>query len=68
MLQRVLYDGAEMPPSKFEAICGKADAKKWKSSLWLEGPDGEPVEVRRAYVVLKDEGGGGETKRHIHNL
>lgn len=31
--QRVLYEGEEMPPSRFEAVCGKGDAKKWKATL-----------------------------------
>lgn len=32
--QRVTYDGQEMSASRFEQLCGKGDAKKWKSSLW----------------------------------
>lgn len=43
--QRVLQGEAEMSASKFEQICGKGDAKKWKSSIWTEGPDGEQVMV-----------------------
>ena len=44
-MQRVMYQGQEMSASKFEAICGKGDAKKWKSSLWLEDEHGEPIMV-----------------------
>ena len=36
--QRVLWDGEEMPPSKFEAVCGKGDAKKWKATLHVWDP------------------------------
>ena len=39
--QRVLQGDTEMSASKFEQVCGKGDAKKWKSSIWTEGPDGE---------------------------
>lgn len=38
--QRVLHAGAETSASRFEQICGKGDAKKWKSSLLAEGDDG----------------------------
>ena len=27
-------------------VCGKGDAKKWKSSIWLQGPDGGQEQVR----------------------
>ena len=40
--QRVSYNGAEVSASKFEAICGRADAKKWKLSLWVCDEEGEP--------------------------
>jgi hypothetical protein len=39
--QRVLFGGQEMTASRFEAMCGKGDAKKWKSSLWATDADGE---------------------------
>jgi hypothetical protein len=32
--QRVVHEGQEMSASKFEALCGRGDAKKWKMSLW----------------------------------
>lgn len=39
--QRVLHCDAEMSASKFEQVCGKGDAKKWKSSIWTEDADGQ---------------------------
>lgn len=44
--QRVLVNGSEMAPSRFEQMSGKGDAKKWKSSVYTEGPAGEQVGVR----------------------
>ena len=41
--QRVLMNGLEMAPSRFEQLSGKGDAKKWKCSVFTEGPDGEQV-------------------------
>jgi hypothetical protein len=32
--QRVMHEGEEMPPSRFEQVCGKGDAKKWKATLY----------------------------------
>ncbi len=32
--QRVVYNETLMAVSHFEKICGRGDAKKWKSSLW----------------------------------
>lgn len=43
--QRVQQGDAEMSASRFEQICGKGDAKKWKCSIWVEGEDGSPVMV-----------------------
>ncbi|WIA10783.1 hypothetical protein OEZ85_010952 [Tetradesmus obliquus] len=40
--QRVLVGGQELTASRFEAMCGKGDAKKWKSSLWTADETGEP--------------------------
>lgn len=34
--QRVLAGGTEMSASRFETVCGKGDAKKWKCSIFLE--------------------------------
>jgi hypothetical protein len=53
--QRILYNGSEMSASKFEAICGKGDAKKWKCSLWTTNEHGAQVEVRCAAAAA--EGG-----------
>lgn len=39
--QRVLHCDAEMSASKFEQVCGKGDAKKWKSSIWTEDAEGQ---------------------------
>lgn len=52
--QRVLFNDQDMSASKFEALCGKGDAKKWKCSLWLEDEEGEPVMVSHwsPYQVL----------------
>jgi hypothetical protein len=36
--QRVVFEGEEMPPSRFEAVCGKGDAKKWKATLLYFDP------------------------------
>lgn len=43
--QRVQQGDAEMSASKFEQVCGKGDAKKWKCSIWVEGPHGSQVMV-----------------------
>lgn len=32
--QKVRCDGELMPPSRFEQVCGKGDAKKWKATLF----------------------------------
>ena len=44
--QVVAFGGARMSASRFETVCGKGDAKKWKSSIWLEGPDGSQQQVQ----------------------
>lgn len=43
--QRVHAAGAEMSASRFETVCGKGDAKKWKSSIYLEQQPGVPGQV-----------------------
>ena len=43
--QRVQHSQAEMSASKFEQVCGKGDAQKWKSSIWVEAPDGSQLMV-----------------------
>jgi len=44
--QIVTFAGQRMSASRFETVCGKGDAKKWKSSIWLEGPDGSQEQVQ----------------------
>lgn len=58
--QRVLYNGQEVSASKFEAICGRADAKKWKLSIWVCGPDGSPELTMQEWL---DDHGIGERLR-----
>ena len=43
--QRVTFNGAEMSASRFESVCGKGDAKKWKCSVHLEAAPGVSGEV-----------------------
>lgn len=53
--QRVQYGDSEVSASKFEQVCGKGDAKKWKCSIWIEGEDGSQVmvgDVCRLLVLL----------------
>ncbi len=38
--QRVQHGESEISASKFEQVCGKGDAKKWKCSIWTEAEDG----------------------------
>ena len=38
--QRVLHNGGTMSASRFETVCGKGDAKKWKCSVHLEPSPG----------------------------
>lgn len=38
--QRVQHGDSEISASKFEQVCGKGDAKKWKCSVWTEAEDG----------------------------
>lgn len=54
--QRVLYNGQEMAPSRFEVMCGKPDAKKWKMSFWRTDADGEPIEVRGRLIKPCSDG------------
>lgn len=52
--QIVTFAGQRMSASRFETVCGKGDAKKWKSSIWLEGEDGgqEQVSSRHGKELL----------------
>ena len=49
--QTVTFGGQTMSASRFEAVCGKGDAKKWKSSLWAASPEGIPLQVRGCPAV-----------------
>ena len=44
--QRVIASGGEMSASRFETVCGKGDAKKWKCSIHLELQPGVPGQAR----------------------
>ncbi|KAK9830484.1 hypothetical protein WJX72_011976 [[Myrmecia] bisecta] len=48
--QRIHFGEQEMSASKFETVCGKGDAKKWKSSLWVEGENGEQIEMMQDWL------------------
>lgn len=48
--QIVTFAGQTMSASRFETVCGKGDAKKWKSSIWLEGPDGGQEQASPVYL------------------
>lgn len=52
--QRVLQGDTEMSASKFEQVCGKGDAKKWKSSIWTEGEDGQQDMVGMLLLISHD--------------
>ena len=52
--QRVLQGDTEMSASKFEQVCGKGDAKKWKSSIWTEGKDGQQDMVCMLLLISHD--------------
>ncbi len=45
--QRVQHGESEISASKFEQVCGKGDAKKWKCSIWTEAEDGSQDMVGR---------------------
>ena len=48
--QRVQYGDTEVSASKFEQVCGKGDAKKWKCSIWTEAEDGSQDVVSTAHI------------------
>jgi len=50
--QTVMFGGQAMSASRFEAVCGKGDAKKWKSSLWAASQEGIPEQVRSSRESL----------------
>ncbi len=49
--QTVTFGGAVMSASRFEMVCGKGDAKKWKSSLWAATPEGIPEQVTAGFLL-----------------
>ena len=51
--QRVHAAGNEMSASRFETVCGKGDAKKWKSSIHLEQQPGVPGQVLQLPLSLR---------------
>ena len=52
--QTVTFGGQTMSASRFEAVCGKGDAKKWKSSLWAASPEGIPLQVGLGFRGNRD--------------
>ena len=50
--QTVTFGGTVISASRFEAVCGKGDAKKWKSSLWAATPEGIPEQVTADFCVF----------------
>lgn len=48
--QRVVYNGEDMAPSRFEALCGKGDSKKWKMTLLRSDEEGKPLECIQEWL------------------
>ena len=51
--QRVLFGGQEISASRFEQLCGKGDAKKWKTSVWKTDEDGDADVVGATVALLR---------------
>lgn len=52
--QKVEYEGELMPPSRFEQVCGKGDAKKWKATLFhYDAATEEPTVCMQVCVGLR---------------
>ena len=52
--QRIRFEGQDVTASKFEALCGKGDAKKWKCSIWQYNPTtGEPIQMMQDWLNEK---------------
>ena len=51
--QRVLFGGQEISASRFEQLCGKGDAKKWKTSVWKTDEDGDADIVSASVAPLR---------------
>ncbi|KAK9827616.1 hypothetical protein WJX81_006673 [Elliptochloris bilobata] len=49
--QRVAYVGGEVSASRFETLCGKGDAKKWKTSIWLAGENNSQEMVMQDWLA-----------------
>ncbi|DBA76675.1 TPA: hypothetical protein ACH3X2_008711 [Trebouxia sp. C0005] len=50
--QRVQHGESEISASKFEQVCGKGDAKKWKCSIWTEAKDGSQDMMMQEWLAL----------------
>ena len=50
--QRILHNGSTMSASRFETICGKGDAKKWKCSVHLEPSPGVSGQVLLSFICM----------------
>ena len=44
--QRVSHQDALIPAARFETLCGRGDAKKWKSSLWYVNEETKTAEMQ----------------------
>ena len=61
LLQRAVYNGEDISLSRFEALAGKGDTKKWKASLSLLLPNGMPGQVWGRMGKGAAEWGAGTT-------
>ena len=50
--QRVLHQDALIPAARFETLCGRGDAKKWKSSLWYVNEETKTAEMQMSVRCL----------------
>ncbi|DBA81836.1 TPA: hypothetical protein ACH3X1_007555 [Trebouxia sp. C0004] len=50
--QRIQHGESEISASKFEQVCGKGDAKKWKCSIWTEAEDGSQDMMMQEWLAL----------------
>ena len=51
--QRMLFGGQEISASRFEQLCGKGDAKKWKTSVWKTDEEGDADIVSASVALLQ---------------
>lgn len=61
--QRVVYGGEEMTASRFEQMCGKGEAKKWKCSLWYADREGRSEVQMHDWLAIH-----GLDRRMLANL